>query len=70
MILADLLRVVTQPMKIYLIIPNEAPYWFENGPYIDYSAEYEFLKKMMKYKVTGTYIIDNRTMNIYIKEDE
>lgn len=43
--LADLLRVVTQPMKIYLIIPNEAPYWFENGPYIDYSAEYEFLKK-------------------------
>nr|DAF38723.1 MAG TPA: hypothetical protein [Caudoviricetes sp.] len=70
--LRDMINIISNDLKITLVLATKAPLTFEmesRGRYIEYVPSYKTLVKYLDNEVIGMYIISNKHIKLLIKEE-
>lgn len=70
--LRDMINIISNDLKLTLVLATKAPLTFEmesRGRYIEYVPSYKTLVKYLDNEVIGMYIISNKHIKLLIKED-
>lgn len=70
--LRDMINIISNDLKITLVLATKAPLTFETesrGAYIQYVPSYKTLVKYIDNEVVGMYIISNKHIKLLIKEE-
>lgn len=70
--LRDMINIISNDLKITLVLATKAPLTFEmesRGRYIEYGPSYKTLVKYLDNEVIGMYIISNKGIKLLIKEE-
>ena len=71
--LRDMINIISNDLKITLVFATKTPLSFEMeslGAYIQYEPVYKTLVKYLDNEVIGMYIIDNKHIQLLIKEEK